>query len=176
MKDFIKNKLNEELNLNNYNKWLKENAKNAKIIKSAFLNPPTSENFLNKQLAFKEIKKLIKPNECFHNAGKVFEILSKDGLFDVTYELGILIENGKKVGHAWNTLNGVNVDFTMEIFQPDLKNPHFNIVSLNNLNDIMNLSVFSTETCKFGKVINGEGYDANGLCSLYPYFLSITNQ
>jgi hypothetical protein len=187
MKDFIKNKIRENIENNQvsqYKAWLSSVAKPVRI------NPITnivrvepSDMYNNiekyqKNLALsKSIKTFlienIEPNECFHNAGKVLQFFKNQG-FEVSFVLGILIENGKKFGHAWNKINGVYYDFTAEKSEK-IKNKYFEVASIDNELEIQSLDVFNPNAkCEHEFNVDGESYDVNGMCSVYPYFIKTT--
>jgi hypothetical protein len=186
MKNFIKNKLRENIQNNQYgeyNNWLKSTVKANKITSISNLTKidPSSmfndiDSYQKNMQLNKEIKSLlinnITPNECFHNAGIVYQFFKNKGI-EVTFVLGILIENGKKFGHAWNKINGVAYDFTAEKSE-NTNSRYFEVVSLNDESAIKNLSVFNPNAqCEHEFQIDGESYDVNGMCSIYPYYLSI---
>ena len=182
MKDFIRNRVkttllennDDDINISNYKKWVMSNNEKIEINEIGVL-------YMNNPLAYKEqkneiinfINTKINQNECFHNASKSFEFFKKKG-YEVSFILGIMIENGKKFGHAWNKINGRNYDLTADKNVTRLENKYFKLVELNDINSITNLSVFDPNyDCKNKFTYKGENYDINGLCSLYPYFMSI---
>lgn len=189
MKDFIRNRVkttllennDNDINISNYKEWLKTNNKQIKINEIEVLYKDILKLNMGNPLAYKQqrneiidfINTEINQNECFHNAAKSFEFFNKRG-YKVSFILGIMIENGKKFGHAWNKINGRNYDLTADKNETRLENKYFRLVELNDINSITNLSVFDPNyDCKNKFTSNGENYDINGMCSLYPYFMSI---
>ena len=189
MKDFIKNRLkttllennDDDINIYNYKKWVMSNNEKIEVNKIEDLYEDIFKLNIANPLAYKKqtneiidfINTKINQNECFHNATKSFEFFNKKG-YEVSFILGIMIENGKKFGHAWNKINGRNYDLTADKNVTRLENKYFKLVELNDINSITNLSVFDPNyDCKNKFTYKGENYDINGLCSLYPYFMSI---
>jgi len=190
MKNFIKEKLNENINnIENYNNWLETNRIEVNINNlSSLLKPDltlmtsnfgeyTKQNELSKKykpILVDLLNTKIKMNECFNNAGIVFQTFTPVDGIEVFYVMGIMVENGKEFGHAWNIINGKHYDFSSEKTSDANINNYYQVVVLNNLSDIENLSVFDTNTkCGQGFSVNGDSFDDNGMCSLYPYFLKL---
>lgn len=189
MKDFIKHKLRENIRqTEEYQLWLNNNSKNVKIydIKN-ILKPDLSlmtsnfNEYLSQNLKYKEIQKQsndllntkININECFQNAGLVFQFYNNIPNITVEYVLGLMTQNGKTFGHAWNIINDIHYDFTSE--KTEKSNSVYNqIVKFNNIENIQNLPMFNPdEKCEESFNVNGESFDINGMCSLYPYYKSI---
>jgi len=135
MKDFIKHKIRENIENNQisqYKSWLSSVVKPVKINpinNIVSVDPSDMYNNIEKYQKNIALSKAIKnfvienvePNECFHNSGKALQFFKNQG-FDVSFVLGILIENGKKFGHAWNKINGVNYDFSRKGMDQTLLN------------------------------------------------------
>jgi hypothetical protein len=193
MKGFIKNKIRTIIsenvdNIKLYKEWINSNKVRIKINKiSSFFNVGVNLNSFNPEEFAKNKENLnklrpiindfintkINQNECFHNAAKTFEFFNKMG-YDVSFVLGMMIEGDKKFGHAWNKIDGKYYDLTADKNETDLPNQYYKIVELNDIVSITSLDVFNPNyDCKHKLTIEGENYDKNGMCSLYPYFMSI---
>lgn len=184
MKDLIKHKLKESLQqapqIAEYRSWLSGTVKQVKVYPYTAINKldvvNDTENYQANMQKNKDLKKFIinniEPNECFHNAYKTFVTLKAQG-YDVIFILGMLGENGKLFGHGWNQVNGVNVDFTAEK-QEENGNKYYRVAGFSDLGQIQQLDVFNpNKKCEFAFEHEGESYDRNGMCSVYPYYLSL---
>lgn len=186
MKELVKKLLRESLEqapqISEYRSWLSSTVKQVKVYPYTSINKIDAvndmSNYQENMQKNKDLKKFIidniEPNECFHNAYKTFVTLKGQG-YDVIFVLGMLGENGKLFGHAWNIVNGLNVDFTAEK-QEENGNKYYRVVGFTDLGQIQGLSVFNpNEKCEYAFSHNGENYDRNGMCSVYPYYKSISN-
>lgn len=188
MKNFIMNKLRESLfSDEDYKEWIKKNSKHVKIdsIKN-ILKPDLSlttsnfDKYLKQNLEYKEIQNkntkllndVLKPNECFHNSALVLQFYSNIPNIKVEYVLGLMTQNGKTFGHAWNLINGSYYDFTSEIME-ETPSEYTEIVRFDDINIIKKLPMFNPNmSCEESFEFNGESYDVDGKCSLYPYYKS----
>tara|TARA_R110000782_G_scaffold21299_1_gene57349 strand:+ start:39024 stop:39578 length:555 start_codon:yes stop_codon:yes gene_type:complete len=179
MKNLIKNLLRENIELNDYKKWVMLNKEPVNIKTLRSLIGLKQEDLLNddikqRKLEMKKnildfINNNINQNECFHNAGKTFDFLKANG-YDVRFVLGIMFENGKIMGHAWNEIFGEHYDFTAEVSEP-ISNKYYSLFKFDNASEIRNLSVFNpNEVCDNKLTIDGENYDINGYCSILPQY------
>lgn len=174
IKKLLRENLNSHVRLNQYYEWLNENKIPVQIERLKMLiegdkNNPKIYEFKKNQL-IKLMNKNIAPNECFNNAHNAFFILSKLG-FDVKFILGIMVENGKEFGHAWNEINGEQYDLSAEKTKT-FNNKYYEVFVYDNLSDIRNLTVFDPNAeCPNAMSINNQNYDVNGLCSIYPEYL-----
>ena len=190
MKDFIKTKLRENIdNLEGYHNWLNSNSKKVEIHNTkeilkvdislmqrdfdAYLKDNVNYKYVQKQTR-NILENEINPNECFHNAGLVFQSFMNTHNIEVEYVLGLMTQHGKSFGHAWNRINGVHYDFTAEKMH-ETTSTYTQIVVFNDLNTIESLPMFNPNgECSHSLNVNGESYDLNGMCSLYPYYKSLT--
>jgi len=189
MKDFIKHKLRESIiDTQDYKKWLLNNSKDVKINNSKNILKPdlslTTSNFneyLSQNLEYKNLQKqsnklletVIIPNECFHNASLVFQFYSNIPNIQVDYVLGLMTQGNKIFGHAWNVINGVHYDYTSEKSDA-ITSKYTEIVRFNDINTIKNLPMFNpNEKCENSFDVDGESFDIDGMCSLYPYYKSL---
>lgn len=186
MKNILKKLLRERLgDTAGYMAWLNQNKKRVKISNFSDLyikiDPSMAFNDIPKYKEDttynKELKNFlatkIHPNECFINAANTFQFLQQYPEMNVSFVLGMMVENGKRFGHAWNIINDNHYDLTAEKFVKT-NNQYYQIVVLNNMSDISQLAVFDENTkCAEGLSIDGDDYDVNGMCSLYPYYLSV---
>ncbi len=197
MKSFIKNKLNEvftEVDAKaKYKDWARtiipnQKTKVFKIFKDLLVKPAVpfqDKEYVTNIAADKEfnstIKTLlidyVKENECFHNSAKVVDVLAdKYPNSQPKFVLGFMSENGKLFGHAWNSINGKDYDFTAEK-SVGSQSTYFKVAEFNNMGQITSLPVFDPNNkCDSAMSINGESYDVNGKCSIYPYFLKYVYQ
>jgi len=179
----IYSKLLKENNIfNEYKNWVNKTKKLTPISTIHSLTAIKPNDMLDKNIVQQKtelkntiinfINNNINPNECFHNAGKVFQLFNKLG-HESTFVLGLMIENGKVFGHAWNKIDGQYYDFSLAK-TPEITNKYYPFFEYNNENQIKNLDVFNPNIdCKFSITINNENYDKFGLCSVYPEYLKL---
>ena len=121
----------------------------------------------------KLLETVIIPNECFHNASLVFQFYSNIPNTQVEYVLGLMAQGNKIFGHAWNVINGVHYDYTSEKSDA-ITSKYTEIVRFNDINTIKNLPMFNpNEKCENSFDVDGESFDIDGMCSLYPYYKSL---
>ncbi len=187
MKDIIKKILKESLEqapqVSDYRAWLRTVVKPIRISPFTQINKVDNSDMVNNMQKYQEqvqknrdlrnfIGTQVEPNECFHNAHKAFVLLRQKG-YDVKFVLGLMSENGQMFGHAWNIVDGINVDFTSEKLQEN-GNKYFQVAVLDNQSKIEGLDVFNPNAkCEMAFNANGESYDKNGMCSVYPYYTSL---
>lgn len=175
IKRLLRENLANHIKLNQYYEWLSEakipveiqRLKN--VIPQEDISNPKLYEFKKNQF-MKIMHEQIKPNECFNNAHNAFFILNKLG-FDVKFVLGIMVENGREFGHAWNEINGEQYDLSAEKTKT-FGNQYFEVYIYDNLNEIRQLTVFDPNAeCPNAMTVNNQNYDVNGLCSIYPEYL-----
>lgn len=116
----------------------------------------------------------MKPNECFTNSAIVLDTLNEDiDGTQVLFVLGMVKEDGKMFGHAWNKIGDEYYDFTL---LSTVGRNYYSIAEFSNINEVTSLPMFNSEgECQNALEVDGEAYDQDGKCSVYPYYKQLVS-